>query len=101
MTSLTPKEVSCLLNKSLRWVYSHGAELNGSLIGGTWIFTEEGLQNAIQTGQEVARRRKNRGQADSSKISFLTEKRRCRMGTQREKEREEAARRHGLDDLLH
>ena len=101
MKILTAKELSAILRKSERWVYLHAIELGGAYLGGSWFFSESEVENAIQRGKDVARRRKNQRQEDSPKVGFLTEKRRCRMGAQRKREREEAARRHGLDDLLH
>lgn len=47
--------VAELLHKSLRWVYLHAAELGAARIGGSWIFTEEGLRDALQRarGMEI------------------------------------------------
>jgi len=52
---LSPSEVSKLLHKSLRWVYHHAPELGASRIGGSWIFTEEGLNDALQRARQVKR----------------------------------------------
>ncbi|UCF82166.1 MAG: helix-turn-helix domain-containing protein [Desulfobacteraceae bacterium] len=48
MKILDPKNVAERLGKSVRWVYSYAGELGAARIGGSWIFTEEGLQDAIQ-----------------------------------------------------
>ena len=50
---LSPSEVSKLLHKSLRWVYHHAPELGASRIGGSWIFTEEGLNDALQRARRM------------------------------------------------
>lgn len=47
MILLTPQDVSKLLNRSSRWVYDHARELGAARIGKVWIFTREGLENAI------------------------------------------------------
>jgi hypothetical protein len=61
LQTITPADMAARLNKSLRWVYGHAHELGGARIGGSWIFTEEGLANAIKGGREVACSRKNEG----------------------------------------
>jgi hypothetical protein len=103
MTVLNIKDISKKLNKSLRWCYEHAQELGAARIGGSWIFTEEGLHNAIQTGQELARSSSISGKAVSGIKAYET--RSSGMGKRQaqgaEREREEAAARHGLDDLLH
>ena len=48
---LQPKEIASRLQKSLGWVYAHAGELGASKIGGSYIFTEEGLEDAIQRGK--------------------------------------------------
>jgi hypothetical protein len=45
---LSAKKVSSILNKSLKFVYTHAAELGGAKIGGSYIFTQEGLYDALQ-----------------------------------------------------
>ena len=54
MEILTPKEVSKLLKKSVRWVYANGTDLGGVKIGGSWIFTQENFYDAIQRKKQVA-----------------------------------------------
>jgi len=48
VTILTPHQISTLLNKSIKWVYSNASSLGAVRIGGSWIFTEEGLNDAIK-----------------------------------------------------
>src|SRR5271157_1740184 len=55
--ALKPIEIAQKLGKSISWVYRHAGELGAARIGGSSIFTEEALNNAIQTGQQVARNR--------------------------------------------
>lgn len=45
---LTPKEIADLLGKSTSWVYDNASKLGGVKIGGSWIFTEEGLKAVLQ-----------------------------------------------------
>ena len=45
---ISPENVAKLLGKSRSWVYAHAAELGASRIGSTWIFTKEGLTEALQ-----------------------------------------------------
>lgn len=88
---------------SARWVYDHYTELGGFKIGGTIFFTEEGLIDAIQRGQAVARnskiqRKKAPNQTVSNKVSRL------RVGTKEkegsEESREGLAERAGLTEFL-
>jgi len=103
MNILNVKDISKKLNKSLRWCYEHAQELGAARIGGSWIFTEEGLQDALQRGQELARSSSLSGKAAPNIKVYET--RSHRMGIRKtegiERERKEAAARHGLDDLLH
>jgi hypothetical protein len=39
--------------KSLRWIYDHAPELGGVKIGGSWLFTMEGLNSALQGRETV------------------------------------------------
>ena len=48
MTLITAKKVAKTLQKSLNWVYDHALDLGAKRIGGSWIFTKEGLDHAIQ-----------------------------------------------------
>jgi hypothetical protein len=50
---MSPQEVANSLRKSLRWVYKNAYFLGASKIGGSWIFTREGLHDAIQRGQRL------------------------------------------------
>ncbi|MBW2307529.1 MAG: helix-turn-helix domain-containing protein [Deltaproteobacteria bacterium] len=103
MIVLTPQEIARRLKKSVRWVYTHARELGAAKIGGSWIFTQEGLDDAIQRGQEMAWDAHASRQKASSLIS--NQKGCCRLGKREAKRiavwREKAAQRHGLDDLLY
>ncbi|MCA1962234.1 MAG: hypothetical protein LDL33_15760 [Desulfomonile sp.] len=48
MTIIKPAEVAKRLDRSVRWVYAHAAELGGVRIGKAVFFTTEGLENAFQ-----------------------------------------------------
>ena len=39
---------------SLKFVYSNASDLGGVKIGGSWIFTQEGLENAISRRIQMA-----------------------------------------------
>ncbi len=47
MKVLKAEQVAEILQASVRWVYAHAAELGASHIGRKWIFTEEGLHEAL------------------------------------------------------
>ena len=102
MKVLSSEEVSIQLKKSLRWVYHNAGDLGAARIGGSWIFTEEGLENALQRGQEVARLR-DAQRTEASRVVSI-QKGRARMGggetAGAEKERQELAKRHGFDSFL-
>jgi hypothetical protein len=51
---IPPSEVASLLHKKLKRVYAHAAELGAAPIGGSWIFTQEALENALQRSREMA-----------------------------------------------
>lgn len=102
MEFISPSEISAQINKSIRWVYSHAYDLGGAKIGGSWIFTKEGFENAIQTKQKVA----GSGNFQRAEIPNIVQHKKggnC-LGKRETKgieaERREAAKRHGLDDLL-
>ena len=94
ITVIKPGEIAKHLNKSLQWVYHNAGALGAVRIGKSWIFTEEGLKNAIQGKREmesdsheshpslhVLKRNKNRGAG---------------MGKRKEKRIKEFQDRHGL-----
>ena len=101
MEILTPKEVSKLLKKSVRWVYANGDALGGAKIGGSWIFTEENLYHAMQTN---GRQMESDGNGQRGTLQLVTghEKKSRGVGSSRTKKaeaaRKEAAIRHGLID---
>jgi hypothetical protein len=67
MKTVPIKEVAKRLDKSLGWVYLNAMALGGTKIGGSWIFTEEGLENALlrQEQKEVE------GQGDGEWSNFI------------------------------
>jgi hypothetical protein len=67
---LSPSEVSKLLHKSLRWVYHHAPELGASRIGGSWIFTEEGLNDALQRARRMEGGSPGQGTKKTSLVSI-------------------------------
>ena len=83
MTYLTPQDVARLFKKSPRWVYNHASELGGARIGKSLIFTERGIEDDIQRGQEMARMRMERQKAIH--ISIPNQKRGKSMGNNQEK----------------
>lgn len=82
-------------------MYNHWQELGGCKIGGTIIFTKEGVQDAIQRGQTMASNATSQGDQGQNK-AVRHKKRSSRMratGTgPAEKHRIETAERHGLID---
>ena len=52
MTAISALDISTRLHKSLKWVYTHAGDLGASRIGRSVIFTEEGLENALQRVKE-------------------------------------------------
>jgi hypothetical protein len=102
MPFLNPKDIALRFKKSPRWVYQYAHELGGFRIGGSWFFTKEGVDYAIQ------RRKKMESDSDlqRDKISGITvdKKRGHRLGSQKtqgiDKEQKAAAKRHNLDRFL-
>ena len=100
---LNIQEIAQRFAKSERWVYNHALELGGFKIGGSWFFSEGGLEDAIQTKRwQVAG--SGDGQRGTLKLSTGHKKKSRRMGSLRankiESDRKDAARRHGLIDAL-
>ena len=54
-TVISPVEVSNLLRKSIKWVYANAHQLGAAKIGGSIIFTREGLEYALACGKQVDR----------------------------------------------
>jgi len=102
MIILSPKEIAKKLKKSLRWVYSNAANLGAARIGGSWIFTEEGLIDGLQRGQEISRNSIPSGQ--KVHVFAGNKKGREKLGDRKkegtETDLKEAAERHGLTDLM-
>ena len=92
-------DVATMLNMGKRWVYDHWVELGGSKIGGTIIFTTEGVYHAISGGQVLEGNTKIQGNQGKNK-AMQNQTRSLRVGKNREKEAERdriaSAKRHGL-----
>ncbi|MFC1885237.1 hypothetical protein ACFL2O_10755, partial [Thermodesulfobacteriota bacterium] len=50
---ISSQVVAKRLQKSRQWVYNNAASLGAVKIGGSWIFTERGLKDALQGRKEV------------------------------------------------
>ena len=105
MTPRTPKKVAEKLQKSLSWVYAHAEELGGVRIGGSWFFTEEGLEVAFQIKRQegLARTSTNSGKAVSGRFSHQASGR--RLGSKKKtgittRDPEQDPDRHGLGRFL-
>ena len=97
---LCARDVAELMGKSLRWVYDHAPDLNGSKIGGSWFWTRQGVSDAIQRGQELAGDAKvQRAKAKDETIREKIRSLRVRK-TAKKEGREELAERVGLADFL-
>ena len=101
LITLTTKEVANILRKSSHWVYEHYRKLAGVKIGGSIIFTEENLKDAISRGQEM----EGGSQIPGAEASMpdRNEAQCLKVGKRQEKEiiRREAAERHCLVRFLH
>jgi|SRR5208283_4286008 len=105
MTILQPEEIAVRLKKSKRWVYDHGAALGGRKIGGSWFFTEEGLEHAIlgQIEKTVARAGQMEWSATSVRLRHQERSRGLGIGKAKgaaQGVRENDADRHGLGDFV-
>lgn len=78
-TVIEPKEIASMLHRSLSWVYAHAHELGGSYIGGSFIFTLEGLIDAYEAGKDLAGARKGKPK-DVHQGRLHNQERRCRVG---------------------
>jgi hypothetical protein len=97
-----PKDISTILGMSIRWVYEHAKELGGFKLGGQLFFDQEGIENAIQRGKEMAGKGYFPGR--SLHLNPADKKRSQRLGNRKDKRaeagREEEAARHGLARFL-
>jgi hypothetical protein len=104
MIILHPKEVAAKLKKSLPWVYAHAPELGAVKIGGSWIFTQEGVEDAILRFQAEAMESCGKAQGQTLYPQVQKKARGFGVGSQYESQAEKStkrlARKHGLDDLL-
>jgi len=100
--TVDPKVIASRLGKSLRWIYDHAGELGAVKIGRLWVFTEEGLKDALQRRETGSMERS--GQTTRAKVlPRLSDKARGRSLGSRETERAGGggeADRHGLRDIL-
>ncbi|MDH4317123.1 MAG: hypothetical protein OEV64_01915 [Desulfobulbaceae bacterium] len=83
MQVITVQTIAKQLNKSTSWVYKNAANLGAAFIGGSWIFTQEGLENAIQRGQEMAR--EHNASRNEIHENFPDQKRGNELGSNKEK----------------
>lgn len=47
ITVRTAEEIAAKVKRSLKWTYAHARALGAVRIGGSWLFTEEGLEAAL------------------------------------------------------
>jgi hypothetical protein len=109
MTRLKPQEIADQLKMSLNWVYRNADALGAVRIGGMWIFTEEGLKNALQRTDQAERemghglQSQEAGELPGRHEILQNQKRSYRMGTKQRKGIEtidENPNRHGfINDL--
>jgi hypothetical protein len=97
-TVLTAQEVAAIMRKSKTWVYDHAYELGASRIGGSPIFTLEGLENAVsRTRRNISGNSQDQGEEGfpEARVQHIPES--AHMGSGRaKKERAAAANRLGL-----
>ena len=99
---LSVKEVATYLKASTSWVYAYAPELGGAKIGGTWFFTEEGVDDALSKWQEMASTYHASG-AEAYK-TVRDEKGSSAVGKRKTKKTQnlrKLAAEHGLADLVH
>jgi hypothetical protein len=77
------------MHKSVRWVYGNAAALGGVKVGGSWIFTEEGLVNALQGAGRLEGRSDGPGEQVGKVVSI--ESRRPCVGNRSKKRIKEAS----------
>jgi hypothetical protein len=105
MTVLEIKEVAQKLKKSPRWVYAHAYELGAAKIGGSLIFTQEGVENAILRSQQEGMERRSQNPRQAGGNETISHKAGSVGLGRRNVKRDDgilaSARRHGLIDLQH
>jgi len=95
MTVISPEEVATILRKSLSWVYAHASQLGASRIGGSLIFTREGLDYAFEKGKNLA----SQGHGQRKKVHQRRVQHKessTKLGTGSKETLEERGRRHNL-----
>ncbi len=103
LTIAEPAALAKVLGRSKRWVYDHAVELGGVKIGGTWIFTVQGLKNAVQRAWDMESASHKRSQEVQGGFQHAKRSRRV-GGKNKVKARREGAdsdpNRHGLARVL-
>lgn len=102
MGVIKPEEIARRLEKSLSWVYANAHHLGGAKIGGSWIFEEEEVENALQRGRQMER--SGHGGRTAKNKAVRHQKGRKRLGGGRKEEVEKLSadiRRHGLECFLY
>lgn len=77
---LSVAEVSAIMKKSQKWVYNHAGELGASRVGGSWIFTQEGLIDALERGKRVEGCLPGSGNRQANSADVRHKKRSRKMG---------------------
>jgi len=102
LTYLSPKEVAKLLRKNEHWVYRHAKELGAVKFGGSWIFTLEGINDAIQRRRHMASG--SNASEQTIQESGLFNEKGCRKMGKKHKDKPgeilEASRRFGFRDIV-
>jgi len=93
VTVLTALEIAKLLRKSKSWVYDHADELGASRIGGSPIFTMEGLKDALsRTRRNMEGSRKDREKKSCSEERISDTSSSSSVGSRRKKNDSQKAR---------
>jgi hypothetical protein len=95
---LSVDEVAKELEMSRSWVYRHAGELGASKIGGSWIFTKEGLRHALQRSRSLEGSSVYPGKKGLQRIQ--NQKRSQRLGSRDKKDELDTLNRHGLADVF-
>ncbi len=77
---LTPKDVAVMLGAGIQWVYARARFFGGKKIGGKWFFTEKGVRDAIEGGQDLEGYRHGRRTASKAEVRVFDQKSRGGMG---------------------
>ena len=91
---LTSEEVASVLRRSRSWVLANAAALGASRIGGSWIFTKEGLNRALLRSRSMEIRQKD--QRTTDKPVLRKQERSPRLGKRAAETIREGLNRHGV-----